>query len=151
MAKTRATKTYQRNQGLKCAVSGCARDATTKGWCHMHYLRVRRNGKPGPPKPKAKRPGGGAWTPRSKATVLARALGELAALGSTFASRTISIARCRIGNQRGSLEVANRRLAAWRARGWLAEVPIEQKGLRAWKLTDLGRQAIALAPAEPEE
>lgn len=27
---------------------GCPRVATTQGWCAMHYLRIRRNGKPGP-------------------------------------------------------------------------------------------------------
>lgn len=29
-----------------CTVDGCAREMLAKGYCRMHYLRVRRNGDP---------------------------------------------------------------------------------------------------------
>jgi hypothetical protein len=32
-----------------CAVQGCPDPARTRGWCHAHYTRWRRTGRPTPP------------------------------------------------------------------------------------------------------
>lgn len=37
--------------GRGCSVEGCQRIAVTRGYCEMHYRRVLRTGKPGPPGP----------------------------------------------------------------------------------------------------
>lgn len=40
-----------------CDVNGCDRPHAAKGWCSMHYDRVRRDGEPGPAEPmEARRP-----------------------------------------------------------------------------------------------
>jgi len=36
------------NRGRQCTVEGCDRAAHTRGYCQMHYVRVRRTGEPGP-------------------------------------------------------------------------------------------------------
>jgi hypothetical protein len=39
------------NAELVCAVPGCGRPVCAKGWCRLHYDRVRLTGQPGPVDP----------------------------------------------------------------------------------------------------
>jgi len=41
-----------KNEGQRCLVPGCGRDARTRGWCRMHYRRWLKNGHPGEPTPR---------------------------------------------------------------------------------------------------
>ncbi len=46
-------------RGEPCLVGGCDRKSWGRGYCALHYDRVRRLGEPGPPGPIARGPGNG--------------------------------------------------------------------------------------------